>query len=124
MWLCVCLCVSLSVRDYVCFWRVCLCVCVRACVCLSLRVFVNVVLITPSSTPPSEKMSVAAIMSADDAWKALEAAAMSNTWDGEMRVVSKHAEGLLQLDNGIKIPPAGKVQNRLLEFLIFRHCEC
>ena len=52
-------------------------------------------------------MSVAAILSADDAWKAMEAAAMSNTWDGEMRCVSKYAENLVQLDNGRKIPPSG-----------------
>jgi len=28
-------------------------------------------------------------------------------WDGEVRNVSKHAENLLQLDNGVKIPPSG-----------------
>jgi len=57
--------------------------------------------------PEIVQMSVAAIMSADDAWKAMEAAALSNTWDGEMRAVSKYAENLLQLDNGRKIPPSG-----------------
>ena len=53
-------------------------------------------------------MSVAAIMSAEDAWKAMEAAALSNTWDGEMRAVSKYAENLVQHDNGKKIPPSGE----------------
>ena len=28
-------------------------------------------------------------------------------WDGEKRVVSRHAENLSQLDNGVKIPPSG-----------------
>ncbi|XP_033642208.1 ubiquitin carboxyl-terminal hydrolase 5-like [Asterias rubens] len=28
-------------------------------------------------------------------------------WDGEARVISKHAEQLLQLDNGVKVPPKG-----------------
>ena len=60
------------------------------------------------------QMSVAAIMSADDAWKAMEAAALSNTWDGEMRAVSKYAENLLQLDNGRKIPPSGTAVGRKL----------
>ena len=59
-------------------------------------------------------MSVAAIMSADDAWKAMEAAALSNTWDGEMRVVSKYAESLVQLDNGKKIPPSGSILSQIL----------
>jgi len=57
--------------------------------------------------PEIVQMSVAAIISAEDAWKAMEAAALSNTWDGEMRVVSKFAENLVQLDNGRKIPPSG-----------------
>uniref|UniRef100_H2ZM55 Ubiquitin carboxyl-terminal hydrolase n=1 Tax=Ciona savignyi TaxID=51511 RepID=H2ZM55_CIOSA len=29
------------------------------------------------------------------------------SWDGEIRSVSKHAVGLKQLDNGVKIPPSG-----------------
>lgn len=29
------------------------------------------------------------------------------SWDGEKRVVSKHASNLLQLDNGVKVPPRG-----------------
>lgn len=32
---------------------------------------------------------------------------MSGTWDGEVRSVSKHAENLLQLNNGKRIPPSG-----------------
>lgn len=57
--------------------------------------------------PEIVQLSVAAILSADDAWKQQEAAALQGTWDGEMRAVSKHAENLVQLDNGRKIPPTG-----------------
>jgi ubiquitin carboxyl-terminal hydrolase 5/13 len=28
-------------------------------------------------------------------------------WEGEERFISKHAENLKQLDNGVKIPPSG-----------------
>lgn len=37
---------------------------------------------------------------------------MSGTWDGEARVVSKHASDLLQIDNGKRIPPTGWVCER------------
>lgn len=57
--------------------------------------------------PDIVQISVAAILGADDAWKLAEAAAMSGTWEGEKRKVSKHAENLKQLDNGKKIPPCG-----------------
>jgi len=57
--------------------------------------------------PEIVQMSIAAVLSADDAWKQLEAASLAGTWDGEMRAVSKHAENLIQEDNGRKIPPSG-----------------
>lgn len=57
--------------------------------------------------PQLVQMSVTGILAAEDAWKAAEAAAMAGTWEGEKRIVSKHAENLLQLDNGRKIPPTG-----------------
>ncbi|KAL4221190.1 Ubiquitin carboxyl-terminal hydrolase 5 [Mactra antiquata] len=57
--------------------------------------------------PEIVQMSVSGILSAEDAWKLEEAAAMAGTWDGEKRVISKHAENLLQLDNGKTIPPSG-----------------
>ncbi|XP_053379534.1 ubiquitin carboxyl-terminal hydrolase 5-like [Mercenaria mercenaria] len=57
--------------------------------------------------PEIVQMSVNGILKAEDAWKLEEAAAMAGTWDGEKRIISKHAENLLQLDNGKKIPPSG-----------------
>lgn len=57
--------------------------------------------------PEIVQMSASGILAAEDAWKLEEAAAMAGTWDGEKRAVSKHAENLLQLNNGKKIPPSG-----------------
>ncbi|XP_052081738.1 ubiquitin carboxyl-terminal hydrolase 5-like [Mytilus californianus] len=57
--------------------------------------------------PDMVQISVESILSAEDASKMAEAAAMAGTWEGEERKVSKHAENLLQQDNGIKIPPKG-----------------
>lgn len=37
----------------------------------------------------------------------LEKELLAGTWDGEARQVSKFAEGLLQLNNGVKVPPSG-----------------
>ena len=53
-------------------------------------------------------MSAKAVIQANSAihQEALEAAA--GTWDGEKVEVSKYAENLEQLDNGVKIPPSGK----------------
>ncbi|XP_052819393.1 ubiquitin carboxyl-terminal hydrolase 5-like [Mya arenaria] len=57
--------------------------------------------------PEIVQMAVSGILAAEDAWKLEEAAAMAGTWDGEKRMVSKHAENLAQLDNGVKVPPTG-----------------
>ncbi|XP_052286427.1 ubiquitin carboxyl-terminal hydrolase 5-like isoform X2 [Dreissena polymorpha] len=57
--------------------------------------------------PEIVQMSVRGLLAAEDAWKMAEAAAMAGTWDGEKRLVSKHAENLLQLDNSVKVPPTG-----------------
>lgn len=57
--------------------------------------------------PQIVQMSISGVLAAEDAWKTAEAAAMAGTWEGEKRQVSKHAENLLQLDNGKKIPPTG-----------------
>lgn len=35
------------------------------------------------------QMSASGILAAEDAWKLEEAAAMTGTWDGEKRVISK-----------------------------------
>ncbi|CAH1179098.1 unnamed protein product [Phaedon cochleariae] len=57
--------------------------------------------------PELVKQSVQAIIDLPSAGKLAELEALSGTWDGEARVVSKYASGLLQLDNGKKIPPTG-----------------
>lgn len=56
--------------------------------------------------------SVAGIERAEGAVQAAEAAAAAGAWDGEVRLVSKHADTLQQLANGIKIPPRGWQCNR------------
>ncbi|ESP01113.1 hypothetical protein LOTGIDRAFT_238331 [Lottia gigantea] len=57
--------------------------------------------------PDLVQLSAATILTAEDAWKMEEAAAMACTWEGEKLRVSKHADNLKQLDNGKKIPPKG-----------------
>ncbi|XP_015606873.1 ubiquitin carboxyl-terminal hydrolase 5 [Cephus cinctus] len=47
------------------------------------------------------------VIEAESALKIAEREALSGTWDGEVRMISKHAANLLQLDNGKKIPPSG-----------------
>ena len=60
-----------------------------------------------NDVPLAIQMSAKAVIQADSAIhkEALEAAAGS--WDGEKVEVSKFAENLEQLDNGVKIPPSG-----------------
>ncbi|XP_054724568.1 ubiquitin carboxyl-terminal hydrolase 5-like [Uloborus diversus] len=50
-------------------------------------------------------LSISAILEHDAASKQEEADAMAGTWDGMQREVTKHANTLIQLDNGVKIPP-------------------
>ncbi|XP_074038591.1 ubiquitin specific protease 5 isoform X1 [Leptinotarsa decemlineata] len=57
--------------------------------------------------PEIVKSSVQAIIDLPSASKLAELEALSGTWDGESRIVSKHASNLSQLDNGKKIPPTG-----------------
>ncbi|KAG7204041.1 hypothetical protein KM043_001900 [Ampulex compressa] len=62
----------------------------------------------PSNDLPEQvKLSVKSILEADSATKVAEAEALVDTWDGEIKAVSKHALNLKQLDNGKKIPPNG-----------------
>lgn len=51
--------------------------------------------------------SVQAIIDLPSAGKLSELETLSGTWDGEVRIISKHATDLLQLGNGKKIPPTG-----------------
>ncbi|KAJ7379748.1 Ubiquitin carboxyl-terminal hydrolase 5 [Desmophyllum pertusum] len=53
--------------------------------------------------PLQVQLSIAGVIAADtSAYKDQVA-----SWDGEKRVISKHAQNLLQLDNGVKVPPRG-----------------
>lgn len=51
--------------------------------------------------------SVKSILSSDSALKKSEKEQLAGTWDGEVRRIAKHAENLVQLENGRKIPPTG-----------------
>ncbi|XP_050315105.1 ubiquitin carboxyl-terminal hydrolase 5 isoform X2 [Anthonomus grandis grandis] len=57
------------------------------------------------SLPEIVRMSVRALLDLPSASKLAELEALSGTWDGEERLVSRHAQNLIQLDNGKKIPP-------------------
>lgn len=64
--------------------------------------FVAIPLPNPA-LPPQVQASIAGIVAAHMASKQEAIAA----WEGDKRKVSKHAETLLQLDNGVKVPPSG-----------------
>lgn len=59
------------------------------------------------SLPEKIKASVNGILEAQSITEAAELESLSGTWDGEVRIVSKHALNLPQLENGRKIPPTG-----------------
>lgn len=51
--------------------------------------------------------SIQGILAATSAGYLEELSALESTWDGENRLVSKFAENLNQLHNGVKVPPKG-----------------
>lgn len=51
--------------------------------------------------------SIQGIIAAQSAGRLEELSALSSTWDGEARLVSKYADNLKQLDNGVKVLPHG-----------------
>jgi len=57
--------------------------------------------------PELIQQSVEGILKAESALHLAEVAAAAGAWDGEVRVISKHADALQQLENGIKIAPNG-----------------
>ncbi|RZF34558.1 hypothetical protein LSTR_LSTR017566 [Laodelphax striatellus] len=62
----------------------------------------------PSANLPERiTKAVEGILQAESAFRLAEKEALMGQWDGEARIVSKHANNLLQLDNGKKIPPSG-----------------
>ncbi|XP_027194860.2 ubiquitin specific protease 5 [Dermatophagoides pteronyssinus] len=71
--------------------------------------FIEISLDLTGSTELPDKvvMAVSGILSAESASKRAELESLENTWDGEKRSVSKHSEKLIQLDNGVRIPPSG-----------------
>ena len=58
-----------------------------------------------TDVPMAIQMSAQAILKADSAIHKAEIDCAAGTWDGEKLQVSKYAKDLLQLDNGVKIPP-------------------
>ncbi|XP_044727778.1 ubiquitin carboxyl-terminal hydrolase 5 isoform X3 [Chrysoperla carnea] len=60
-----------------------------------------------SNLPKAVSESVRGVLESQSATKVAELEALAGSWDGEARLVSKHADSLVQLDNGIKIPPSG-----------------
>ncbi|PAA79868.1 hypothetical protein BOX15_Mlig008614g2 [Macrostomum lignano] len=57
--------------------------------------------------PERIRLSIDGVLAAQSAHTLELLAQASNTWEGETRQESKHASSLVQLDNGIKIPPSG-----------------
>ncbi|CAG2114220.1 unnamed protein product, partial [Medioppia subpectinata] len=77
---------------------------------------INSVVILPQFTviplpnpdlPEQLLQSISMVLSSDAAFRLEELQALAGTWDGEKRIVSKYANDLKQLDNGVKIPPKG-----------------
>ena len=58
--------------------------------------------------PLAVQMSAKAVIQADSAIHRAEVEAMAGSWEGEKLRVSKFAENLEQLNNGVKIPPNPK----------------
>lgn len=56
---------------------------------------------------PKVVKSIQSILAAESAHTKLNKESFAGTWDGEARLNSKYAENLLQLKNGITIPPSG-----------------
>ena len=59
--------------------------------------------------PLAIQMSAKAVIQADSAIHKAEVEAAAGSWDGEALVVSKFAENLEQLNNGVQIPPNPKI---------------
>jgi len=57
--------------------------------------------------PTMISMCADAIIKAESAARKRELEDAAGTWEGEQLVVSKYAENLEQLDNGVKVPPRG-----------------
>lgn len=50
--------------------------------------------------------AIQGILNSESVISKLEKESLAGTWDGEARQVSKYAEGLFQLNNGVKVPPS------------------
>nr|CAG4636782.1 EOG090X0181 [Ceriodaphnia reticulata] len=60
-----------------------------------------------SNLPVEVEISVQGLLAAPSARHLEELSALESTWDGENRQVSKFAENLEQLHNGVRVPPQG-----------------
>lgn len=63
--------------------------------------------LTDPCIPAQVMASATAILTADSAAKKAELESLAGTWDGEKRMVSKHAANLTQMYNSKKVPPSG-----------------
>lgn len=57
--------------------------------------------------PLQVENSIQGILAAQSAGRMEELSALESTWDGETRQVSRFAESLEQLNNGVRVPPHG-----------------
>lgn len=63
--------------------------------------------LTDTDLPELIRESANGVISTESAFRKEELQAATGTWNGEQRCVSKYAESLEQLENGVKIPPKG-----------------
>ncbi|KAK7079476.1 hypothetical protein SK128_003964, partial [Halocaridina rubra] len=66
--------------------------------------------------------SVDGILKAESALHLAEVEAAASAWDGEVRQVSKHADNLVQLDNGIKVRSRDYVYVACFNFVEILDC--
>nr|CAD7445607.1 unnamed protein product [Timema bartmani] len=74
------------------------------------EILVNTLVVLSSTAEDGEIEvcnSVKAVLEAQSAARLAELEALAGTWDGEARIITKHANNLVQLDNGKRIPPSG-----------------
>nr|XP_045604809.1 ubiquitin carboxyl-terminal hydrolase 5-like [Procambarus clarkii] len=67
----------------------------------------DVIPLPNADLPEIVQQSVAGILKAESALHLAEVEAAAGAWDGEVRQITKHADTLKQLDNGVKVLPNG-----------------
>ncbi len=69
--------------------------------------FTNLISLDDQDVPLGIQLSANGVIAVESATHKAAIEQAAGSWDGEMLVVSKFAENLEQLDNGVKIPPKG-----------------